>query len=145
MKKLATLFGILLICTMSLFANKSAAIFLSGNTIEHGDYVVVTTEDVYYYMGQEYEVYKVMYDNPAENMNIAINRNKYIAYTNDFIFFYECSRKGFGIRKALFNNPETRDLYDPKNFSKQTVLYSSNKIDKEIAIGLIVLFVPKLK
>ena len=145
MKKLTTMIGILLICAMSLFAIGPAAIFSSGTTLEHGDYVVVTTEDVYHYMGQEYEVYKVMYDDPAENMNIAINGNEYIAYNGDFIFFYECSRKGFGIRKALFNNAETRDLYDARNFSKQTVLYTSNKIDDETAIGLIALFVPKLK
>jgi len=146
MKKLALMFGILLVSVMSLFADGEIKdVILSGNTVEHGEYVIVDTEDIYYFMGKEYDVFTVMYDEPAANMKIGVNGKEYIAYNEDFIFFYECSRKGFGVRKVLFNNSEVRDLYDEKEFSKQTILCPKKKIEDLTALGIIAVYVPKLK
>ena len=146
MKKLSVVLGILLISAMSLFADGSGTkILSSGSTTEHGDYVVTNTETVYHYQGKEYEVYKVMYDDPTANLNIAVNGKEYIAYNDDVIFFYECTKKGFGVRKVLFNNPTARDKYDAKKFSMQTILCKEKKINDEKAIGIIAAFVPKLK
>ena len=146
MKKLSVLLGILLISVMSLFADGSGTkIISSGTTTEYGDYVVTNTENVYHYQGKEYEVYKVMYDDPTFNMNIGVNGKEYIAYNEDFIFFYECTKKGFGVRKVLFSNPTTRSEYDAKKFSNQTILCADKKINTEKAIGIIAVFVPKLK
>jgi len=144
MKKLVL---VILISVMSLFAGINSmanTILLSGTSIEYGDYVVTDSEDIYYFMGKEYEVYNVMYDNPAANMKIGVNGKEYIAYSKDFIFFYECNRNGFGIRKVLFNSEEIRNLYNEKEFSKQTILCPERKIDNLKALGLITLYVPKL-
>jgi len=127
------------------FDSHSGSILLSGSTIDHGDYVITQTEEVYYFMGKEYEVYNVMYDDPTANMKIGVYGREYIAYTEDFIFFYECTKKGFGIRRALFNNSEVRDLYNEREYSKQTILCAEKKIDTLQALGLIAVYVPKLK
>ena len=119
--------------------------FLSGNTINHGEYVIVDTEQVYHFQGLEYEIFNVMYDDPKVNMKIAVNGKKYIAYNDEFTAFYECTRHGFGVRKILFSSAEARDKYDAKEFSQQTVLCKERKIDQEKALGLIAMYSPELK
>jgi hypothetical protein len=126
------------------FYSEVGTVFLSGTTAEYGKYVIVETDDIYHFMGKEYEVYNVMYDNPEANMKIGVNGKEYIAYTNDFIFFYECTKNGFGVRRVMFNNPTIRDSYNEKEFNQQSILCDSKKIDDLKALGLIAVYVPNL-
>lgn len=111
---------------------------------DFGDYAIVRTEDVYHFQGDIYDVYNVYYDDPSKNMKIAVKGNKYIAYTSDYILFYECTKHGFGIRKVLFTSEKSKELFSPKNYSKQTILCKGRKIDSDKALAIIASFVPKL-
>ncbi len=111
-----------------------------------GDYVVRATNDVYHFQGEEYEVYKVYYDEPSMNMNIAVKKGKrcqsFVAYTNDYTVFFNCDKNGFGARKIMFGNPETQNNFDFVQYQKQTVLSEQNKIEKKEAIDLIATSLP---
>jgi len=127
------------------FHTNIAGVVSSGNTMEYGNYVILDTEEIYYFQGEEYEVFDILYDNPQGNMKIAVDGKKYIAYTDEFLAFYECTRHGFGVRRILFNNPTIRDQYNQNAFSQQTILCSAKKIENIEALGLIAVYIPKLK
>jgi len=119
-------------------------IFSYGST-NNEDYVIVQTETIYHFMGKEYKVYSVMYDDPMLNIKVGIKDNEYIAYTDDFIFFYACDKNGFGVRRALFKNTTARDKFDGNLFREQTILCANKKIDDTTALKLIAAYVPNLK
>jgi len=109
-----------------------------------GDYVIVPTEDVYHYNSVVYDVYNVYYDDPSMNLKIAVKNDTFIAYTSDYILFYECTKQGFGVRKVMFNNGDARDMLSPKKYRSQTILCKGRNIEMEKALGLIAVYVPQL-
>jgi hypothetical protein len=135
----------------ALFAEGEASeVYLSGSSnTAAGDYVVTGTDDVYHFQGQEYNVYNVYYDNPKHNMKIAVlegeNCRSYIAFTDNYWFQYNCTKEGFGVRKAMFTSPAIRDGFDAEQYQDQTVLVKQRKIEKDVAVGLIAAYLPKLQ
>jgi len=118
---------------------------IQGTTnTKFGDYVIVSTEDVYHYNSDVYEVYNVYYDDPSMNLKIAVKNDTFIAYTSDYILFYECTKHGFGVRKVMFTNEGARDMLSPKKYRNQTILCKGKKIDMDKALGLIASYVPQL-
>ena len=107
------------------------------------------TDDVYHFQGNEYRVYNVYYDNPQHNMKIAVLENgtckSYIAYTDGYWFRYECTKEGFGVRKAMFTSPAIRDGFNAREYHDQTILVKSRKIEKDQAVGLIAAYLPLLQ
>jgi len=144
MKKVVLSIGIMLMSIMCFADGEPEAIFLSGHTINHGDYVIIDTEQVYHFQGLEYDVFNVMYDDVKVNMKIAVNGEKYIAYNDEFTAFYECTKHGFGVRKILFSSPIARDKYDAKEFRQQTILGTKN-IDPCVALKLIAVYLPQMR
>ncbi len=151
LKRLATLSLSLLFVSTAVFADGEAnEVFLSGATnTAAGDFVVTGTDDVYHFQGDEYKVMNVYYDNPSHNMKIAVldegNCKSYIAYTNNYWFRYNCTKEGFGVRKAMFNSANVRDGFDSNEFSDQVILVKTRKIEKDKAVGLIAAYLPKLQ
>jgi hypothetical protein len=141
----------LMFVSTALFAEGEASeVYLSGSSnTAAGDYVVTGTDDVYHFQGQEYKVYNVYYDNPKHNMKIAVleeaNCKSYIAFTDGYWFRYNCTREGFGVRKAMFNSPTIRDSFNAEQYQDQTVLVKQRKIEKDVAVGLIAAYLPKLQ
>jgi len=152
LKRFAAVAVAILFVSTAVFADGEATeVYLTGATnTAAGDYVVTGTDDVYHFQGDEFQVYNVYYDNPAHNMKIAVLDNDecktYIAYNeNGFWFKYNCTKEGFGVRKAMFNSAEVRDEYDHKEYRDQTVLVKKRNIEKEQAVGLIAAYLPKLQ
>jgi hypothetical protein len=151
LRKIAALaLSLLFVSTALLAAGKANAVYLSGSTnTAAGDFVVTGTGDVYHYQGDVYSVYNVYYDNPLHNMKIAVlNDGKcksYIAYANGYWFRYNCTKEGFGVRKAMFNSPTIRDEFDARAFSEQLILVKTRRIEKDQAVGLIAAYLPKLQ
>ncbi len=114
-----------------------------------GDFVVRTTSDIFYFQGVEYEVYKVYYEDPSMNMNIAVNAEgkckSFVAYTPEYTIFYNCNKDGFGVRKVMFTNPEVHKRFDANEFQQQTVLRKQRKIEKKDAVSLIAAFLPGMQ
>jgi hypothetical protein len=141
----------LLFVSGALFAEgETSEVYLKGtSTTAAGDYVVTSTDDVYNFQGQEYTVYNVYYDNPKHNMKIAVleegDCKSYIAFTDQYWFRYNCTKDGFGIRKAMFSSPASRDAFNADQFQDQTVLVKTKKIEKDVALGLIAAYMPKLQ
>ena len=141
----------LLFVTSALFADGEAnEVYLSGATnTAAGDYVVTETNDVYHFQGQEFAVYNVYYDNPSHNMKIAVSENgdcnSFIAYTDEYWFMYNCTKEGFGVRKAMFTSPAVRDGFDSREYQSQSVLVKARKIEQDQAVGLIASYLPKLQ
>jgi len=139
-RRLATI--VVALCMFTTFA------FADGE-ISEGDFVVQTTSDMFHYMGREYEVFRVYYDDPSMNMNIAVNSEgqctSFVAFNGEFMFFYNCNKHGFGVRKVMFSNPWAKDVFDPQQFHDQTVLMKEKKVEKKQAVGLIAAYVPQLK
>ncbi len=135
----------------ALFAEvETSEVYLKGSsTTAAGDYVVTSTDDVYQFQGQEYKGYNVYYDNPSHNMKIAVleegDCKSYIAFTDSYWFRYNCTKDGFGIRKAMFSSVAARDAFNADQFQEQTVLVKTRKIDKDVALGLIAAYMPKLQ
>lgn len=150
-KKITALTLSLLFVSVALLASgESSKVVISGTSNSAaGDYVVTGTDEVYHYQGQEFKVYNVYYDNPSHNMKIAVADNEncrtFIAYTDDFWFMYNCTREGFGVRKALFKSETIRDEFSAHEYHDQTVLVKSRKIEKDEAISLIAAYLPKLQ
>ncbi|MGW8315567.1 MAG: hypothetical protein ACWGNV_08205 [Bacteroidales bacterium] len=146
----AVILSVLFVST-ALFAEGGASeVYLKGtSTAAAGDYVVSSTNDVYHFQGQEYAVYNVYYDNPSHNMKIAVleegDCKSYIAFTDDYWFMYNCTKEGFGVRKVMFSSVDARDTFDAGQFQDQTVLVKTRKIDKDVALGLIAAYMPKLQ
>ena len=151
LKRFAAVTLALLFVSTAVFADgKSSEIYVSGTTnTDAGDFVVTGTDNVYHYQGDEYTVYNVYYDNPKHNMKIAVLEEgtckSYIAFTNDYWFRYNCTKDGFGVRKAMFNSPTIRDGFNAKEYRDQTILVKTRKIEKDQAVGLIAAYLPKLR
>lgn len=128
----------------------TAKVYAKGETnTPAGDYVVRATNDVYHFQGEELEVYKVYYDDPSMNMNIAVKKGmwgrSFIAYTDDYSVFYNCDRNGFGVRKIMFTNADVQKKFNSVQYQKQTVLQEQDRIEKKEAIDLIATYLPGLK
>ncbi len=151
LRRFATAAVALLFVTSVLFADGEAnEVYLAGATnTAAGDFVVTGTDDVYHFQGQEFVVYNVYYDNPSNNMKIAVSDNEdcksYIAYTDGYWFMYNCTKEGFGVRKAMFNSAAVRDGFDAREYHNQTILVKTRKIEKDQAVGLIAAYLPKLQ
>ena len=149
--RLTTIVVALCVFTSFAFADgETTEVYLTGTSNSlAGDFVVQTTSDMFHYMGREYEVFRVYYDDPSMNMNIAVNNEgnctSFVAYNGEFMFFYNCNKYGFGVRKVLFSNPWAKDEFDPQQYHDQTVLMKSKKVEKKQAVGLIAAYVPQLK
>jgi hypothetical protein len=150
-RRLMTMLIALLVSTTFAFADgETTEVFLTGSSNSSaGDYVVQTTNDLFHFQGREYEVYRVFYDDPEMNMKIAVNREgkctSFVAYNGEFMFFYNCNRHGFGVRKVMFSNPWVKDDFDAQKYHDQSVLMKDRKIEKKQAVGLIASYVPQLK
>lgn len=146
--KVVTVVVALAMTSVSVFADGEITdVYTKGSSnTPAGDFVVRTTNDVFHYQGNTYEVYKVYYDDPAENMKIAVNTDgkckSFIAYTKDYTLFYQCNKNGFGVRKVMFSNPVAHKDFDPQCFQEQTVLKKQRKIEKKEAVELIAAFLP---
>ncbi len=145
----AVALALLFVSTLVFADGGASEVYLSGTTsTAAGDYVVTGTDDVYHYQGKEYTVYNVYYDNPAHNMKIAVldegHCKSYIAYSKGFWFLYSCTKEGFGIRKAMFENETIKDEFSAKAYQNQSVLLKSRKIEKDQAVGLIATYLPLL-
>jgi hypothetical protein len=84
------------------------------------------------------------------NMQIAVNLDgkctSFVAMQEErFMFFYNCNKHGFGVRKVMFSNPWAKDDFDAQQFHDQSVLMQDKKIEKKSAVGLIASYVPLLK
>jgi hypothetical protein len=150
LKRIAVVALSLLFVSTALFAEGANEVFLSGTTNSSaGDFVVTGTDDVYHFQGDVYKVYNVYYDNPQHNMKIAVleeeNCKSYIAFTDTYWFRYNCTKDGFGVRKAMFNSANVRDGFDHIEYSEQTILVKERKIEKDQAVGLIASYLPKLQ
>jgi hypothetical protein len=151
LKRFTAVLFTLMIVSVAVFAEGGTSeVYLSGTTgTAAGDFVVTGTDDVYHYQGHEYKVYNVYYDNPRHNMKIAVldegNCKSYIAYTKDYWFRYDCTRHGFGVRKAMFTSAPVRDSFDAQAFHDQTILVKERRIEKDQAVGLIAAYLPKLQ
>lgn len=151
LKRFAAVSLALIFVSTAVFADGEASeVYLSGTTnTAAGDFVVTGTDDVYHFQGDEYKVYNVYYDNPSHNMKIAVleedNCKSYIAFTNNYWFRYNCTKEGFGVRKAMFNSPVVRDGFSAEEFRDQTILVKARKIEKDQALGLIAAYLPKLQ
>jgi hypothetical protein len=151
LKRLAVSAFALLFVSTAMFADGEInEVYLTGATnTAAGDYVVTGTDDVYHYQGQVFNVYNVYYDDPSHNMKIAVsndeNCDSFIAYTGGYWFMYNCTREGFGVRKAMFNSPTIRDGFDSDEYHDQTVLVKTRKIEEDQAVGLIAAYLPRLQ
>ena len=151
LKRLAVSAIALLFVSTAMFADGEInEVYLTGATnTAAGDYVVTGTDDVYHYQGQVFNVYNVYYDDPSHNMKIAVsndeNCDSFIAYTGGYWFMYNCTREGFGVRKAMFNSPTIRDGFDSDEYHDQTVLVKTRKIEQDQAVGLIAAYLPRLQ
>jgi hypothetical protein len=149
-RRLAVTAMAVLFFSAAVFAAGAGEVYLNGSSNSSaGDYVITSTDEVYHYQGEVYEVYNVYYDNPERNMKIAVLEKdgcrSYIAFTKDFWFQYNCTRDGFGIRKAMFNSEDIRDSFDHREYHNQSVLLDTRKIGKDEAVGLIAAYMPKLQ
>ena len=142
----------LFVFAMFAFADgETAEVFLTGSSNSSaGDFVVQTTNDNFHYQGKVYEVFRVYYDDPDMNMKIAVNTTdgkcrSFVAYNGEFMFFYQCNKHGFGVRKVMFANPWVKDDFDAQQFHDQSVLMKEKKVEKKEAVGLIAAYVPQLK
>ena len=149
--RLVTMAVVLVMTTTVVLADgETTDMYTSGTSnSEAGNFVVRTTNDIFHFQGQEYEVFKVYYDNPAMNLKIAVNTEgkckSYIAYTNDYTMFYDCTKNGFGVRKVMFSNPEVHKVFNHEEYQGQTVLSSKRRIDKKQAVELIACFLPGMQ
>lgn len=143
--------GLFLFTTFAFADGEKTEVFLTGTSNSSaGDFVVQTTNDLFHYQGKEYEVYRVYYADPSMNMKIAVNTTNgkcksFVAYNGEFMFFYNCNKHGFGVRKVMFSNPWVKDGFDAKQFQDQSVLMKERKVEKKEAVGLIAAYVPQLK
>ena len=151
LKRSAAVALALFFVSTAVFADgEISEVYLTGTTdTDAGSYVVAATDDIYHYQGAEYKVYNVYYDNPRNNMKIAVLNEgackSYIAFTGDYWFQYNCTREGFGVRKARFTSPASRDMFDSNEYHDQSILVKQRKIEKDQAVGLIAAYLPRLQ
>lgn len=148
-----TMFTVAILCLFPAFAiaeGESPDVYMSGNSnTAAGAYVIQSTNTVFHYQGMQYAVYDVVYDNTEMNMKIAVNMrgdcNSFVAYSDDCMLFYNCSKDGFGVRKVMFSNPWAAEKYDAQKFHDQSIILKQKKIEKKQAMGLIASYVPRLR
>ena len=151
LKRLAlSAFTLFFVCTALFADGEINEVYLTGATnTAAGDYVVTGTNDIYHFQGQEFAVFNVYYDDPSHNMKIAVSVDgecdKFIAYTGGYWFMYNCTKDGFGVRKAMFTSPAVRDGFDSNEYHDQSVLVKTRKIEQDQAVGLIAAYLPKLQ
>lgn len=151
LKRFAAVAVAILFVSTAVFADGEATeVYLSGSTnTAAGDFVVTGTDDVYHFQGEEFQVYNVYYDNPSHNMKIAVldegDCKSYIAFTDGYWFMYNCTKEGFGVRKAMFTSALVRDGFDARQYSNQTILVKKKNIERDQAVGLIAAYLPKLQ
>lgn len=148
-KRVMTIVVALFVSATFAFADgETTEVFLSGTSNSSaGDFVVQSTNDMFHYQGSEYEVYRVYYDDPE--MNIAVNAEgkctSFVAFNGEFMFFYNCNKHGFGVRKVMFSNPWVKDEFNAQQYHDQSVLMKERKVEKKQAVGLIAAYVPQLR
>jgi hypothetical protein len=148
-RSISILVALFVSATFAFADGEASEVFLTGTTnTSAGDFVVQSTNDMFHYQGKEYEVYRVYYDDPEMNMRIAVNNKgectSFVAFNGEFMFFYNCNKHGFGVRKVMFSNPWAKDAFDSKQFHNQSVLMKQKKIEKKQAVGLIASYVPQM-
>lgn len=149
-RAMALVVALLVSATFAFADGETTEVFLTGTTNSAaGDFVVQTTNDMFHYQGREYEVYRVYYDNPDMNMKIAVNNagkcTSFVAYNGEFMFFYNCNKNGFGVRKVMFSNPWVKNDFNAQHYHDQSVLMKERKVEKKQAVGLIAAYVPQMK
>ena len=150
LKKVMMIVTSLFLTSAVLLADgETSEVYLSGNSNSFaGEFVVRLTTDRYHFQGREYEVYKISYDHPGMNMNVAVNMegncNSFVVYNGEFNFFYNCNKYGFGVRKVMFADPWVNDQFSPEEYQKQTIMKCDKKIEKKEALSLIASYVPQL-
>lgn len=150
LKKMVTLITFLLLVTPLLFADGTRSeIYMVGTTdTPAGDFVVLNSDDLYFFDGHVYEVYEVKYEDHSRDMFIAVHTgadcNSFIAYNGEFTFFYSCDDEGFGIRKVMFNHPDVHQAFSPEKFRCQSVLCKKRRAERRLAIETVATFVPDL-
>lgn len=141
----------MLLIPLSSYASKdNPDVYMTGKTVEtETNFIVVPSEEVFHFQGQEYEVYKVTYDNPALNCKIAVRqvdrRNVFVAYTNTYTIFYEAGSNGFGPRRILFANPDAQLSFNPNKYSDQQVLDRNRHVSRKHGIELIAGYLPAMR
>jgi hypothetical protein len=150
LKKSMMIIALLMAVSPMLFADGStAAVYLTGTTgSPAGDYVVLSTEEVYFYNGNEYDVYLVQYENLIDDLKLAVHAgddcNSFIATNGQFTFFYSCDDDGFGIRRVMFSNPQVQRSFSPEQFHCQSVICKKRRINRPTAVETVACFVPQL-
>ena len=149
-KLTATAVALLVLTSFAFAEGETTEAFLTGTSNSPaGDFVVQATNNLFQFQGKVYEVYRVYYDDPGMNMKIAVNTDgkcrSFVAYNGDFMFFYDCDKLGFGVRKVMFSNPWTKDEFDAQQFHDQSVLMKERRVELKEAVGLIAAYVPQLK
>lgn len=151
LRRVMTLVVALLVSATFVFADgEITEVFLTGATnTSAGDFVVQTTNDLFHFQGRVYDVYRVYYDDPDMNMKIAVNNEgkctSFVAFNGEFMFFYNCNKHGFGVRKVMFSNPWAKDEFNAQQFHDQSILMKERKVEKKQAVGLIAAYVPQMK
>jgi hypothetical protein len=146
----ATALALFVMTSFAFADGESSEVFVSGTSNSSaGDFVVQSTSDQFHFQGKIYEVFRVYYDDPGMNMKIAVNTDgkcrSFVAFNGDFMFFYDCNKHGFGVRKVMFSNPWVKDSFNAKMFHDQSVLLKERRVEKKEAVGLIAAYVPQLK
>ncbi len=141
--------SLLALSSLLLADGTASEIYLTGTTATPaGAFVVLNTEDVYYFNGNCYDVYEVQYEDHSRDMRIAVytgrDCNSFIAYNGRFTFFYSCDEEGFGIRKVMFSDPGIQQAFSPEKFRCQSVLCKKRKAERKPAIETVATFVPDL-
>ena len=149
-KLTATAVALLVFTTFVFAEGETTDVFLTGSTNSSaGDFVVQTTNDMFHFQGKQYEVFRVYYDDPEMNMKIAVNTDgkcrSFVAFNGEFMFFYNCNKHGFGVRKVMFSNPWVKDGFDARQFHDQSVLMKERSVERKQAVGLIAAYVPQMK
>ena len=149
-KVMVTAVALLVVSNFAFAIGETTEVFLTGSSnTPAGDYVVQTTGDIFHFQGKEYEVYRVYYSDPGMNIRIAVNNegkcSSFVAYTDQYIFFYNCNKYGFGVRKVMFSNPFTSGEFNPVEYHDQSVLLKQRRIEKKEAVGLIATYLPRMK
>jgi len=141
--------SLLAVSTLLFADGTTAEIYLTGTTdTPAGAFIVLNTDEEYYFNGNCYEVYKVQYEDHSKDMYIAVytgkDCNSFIAYNGQFTFFYSCDEEGFGIRKVMFSHPDVQQAFSPQKFSCQSVLCKKRSAERKPAIATVATFVPEL-
>lgn len=141
--------SLMAVSPLLLAGRNAAAVYLTGTTgSPAGEYVVLSTVEVYYYNGNTYDIYLVQYENLKSDVNIAVhmgdNYNSFIASNGQFTFFCGCDENGSGIRRVMFRNPEVQEFFSPEQFRCQSVLCKKRAVNRLMAVETVACFVPQL-